>query len=277
MARPPRPQFPDGIYHVSARGNERSPIYRDASDRCQFLELVEHVHERYHWRILCYCLMTNHYHLLAQTPEPNLASGMRQLNGVYAQRFNRRHARDGHLFQGRYGARLVQADGHLLSAVRYIVRNPIRAGLCQNPEEWRWSSHRATLGGEPPWFLDTKALLIHFGTAPAEARERYRAHCEHDEGDDPSAHPLIAGDETFVVTTLGRIQPGPGIPRRYFRNPRPALADLLASPGIDAVAAAHDHGYPLREIARHLGVHASTVSRRLNRHRTKASAATDGT
>jgi len=96
-------------------------------------------------------------------------------------------------------------------------------------------------------------------------------------GPDPVAHPLIAGDETFVVTTLGRIQPGPGIPRRYFRNPRPALADLLASPGIDAVAAAHDHGYPLREIARHLGVHASTVSRRLRRHRTKSSAATDGT
>lgn len=117
MARPPRPQFPGGVYHVSARGNERSPFYRDDGDRRCFLELVAHVRVRYGWRVFSYCLMTNHYHLLVQTPEPNLARGMSHLNGVYAQWFNCRHGRVGHLFQGRYGARLVQADEHLLAAV----------------------------------------------------------------------------------------------------------------------------------------------------------------
>jgi len=111
------------------------------------------------------------------------------VNGVYAQWFNRRHARVGHVFQGRYAARLVQADEHLLAAVRYIVRNPVRAGLCRKPEEWRWSSHRATLGSEPCRFLDTRALLAHYGAASTAARERYRADCEH--GDESDAQPTL--------------------------------------------------------------------------------------
>ena len=262
---------------MSARGNERSPIYRDDGDRRRFLELVAHVRERYRWRILAYCLMTNHYHLLVQTPEPNLARGMRQLNGVYAQWFNRRHGRVGHLFQGRYGARLVQADEHLLAAVRYIVRNPVRAGLCRDPEEWRWSSHRATLGSEPPWILDTLALLAHYGPTATAARERYRAHCREEGERERTDHPLIYGDEGFVVATLERIKPAPGVPRRYLQTPRPQLADLLASADIASVAAAHAHGYPLRQIARHLGIHASTLSRRLRRHRRPPMTATTGT
>ena len=277
MARPPRPQFPDGVYHVSARGNERSPVYRDDGDRRRFIELLAHVRGRYRWRVFSYCLMTNHYHLLVQTPEPNVARGMRQLNGVYAQWFNRRHGRVGHLFQGRYGARLVQADEHLLAAVRYIVRNPVRAGLCRAPEEWRWSSHRATLGREPPGFLDTAALLAHYGPTPAAARERYRAHCEQADEREHPAHPLIDGDKAFIVATLERIAPAPGVPRRYLQTPRPQLAHLLASPDLDAVAAAHAHGYSLREIARHLDTHASTLSRRLRRHPSGSTAATNGT
>lgn len=133
MARPPRLEIANGIYHVVARGNERAAIFWDDTDRGRFLELLAHVVHRYQWRVLAYCLMGNHYHLLVQTPEPNFARGMRQLNGVYAQRFNRRHGRVGHLLQGRYGARLVQEDGHLLAAVRYIVRNPVRAGLAGAP------------------------------------------------------------------------------------------------------------------------------------------------
>lgn len=278
MARPPRLQIPDAIYHVTARGNERACVYRDDGDRHHFLELLADVGGRYRWRILTYCLMTNHYHLLVQTPVPNLAVGMRQLNGVYARGFNRRHGRVGHLFQGRYGARLVQADGHLLAAVRYIVRNPVRAGLCREPHEWRWSSHRAALGLSPPWFLDTKALLAYYGRRPAQARERYRAHCQQEGESERSSHPLVAGDEAFVASTLERLKPAPGVPGRSFRPPRPLLAELLASGDVAAVASAHDRGYSLREIARHLGVDASTVSRRLERERAARSwAATRGT
>ncbi|MBA3381854.1 MAG: transposase [Actinobacteria bacterium] len=268
MARPPRPLLPDGLYHVSARGNERAAIYRDAGDRRLFLELLTKGVERYQWPILSYCLMTNHYHLLVQTPLANLSRGMRQLNGVYAQSFNRRHARVGHLFQGRYRARVVQEDAHLLSAVRYIVRNPVRAGLCHHPAEWRWSSHRAALGQEPRWLLDRARLLTHFGEPRASALKRYRAHCEQEDEDGPPAHPLIDGDDEFVAMTLARLEPAPGVPRRYFQSPRPALTDLLASPERSALVAARSHGYGVREIARHLGIDPSTVSRRLRRQRT---------
>jgi REP element-mobilizing transposase RayT len=251
---------------VSSRGNERSPIYRDDADRRRFLEPLAQIAERYRWLVLAYCLMGNHYHLLAQTPEPNLAHGMRQLNGVYAQSFNRRHARVGHLFQGRYGARLVQADEHLLSAVRYIVRNPVQAGLCRNPEEWRWSSHRAALGREPPWFLDRRTLLAYFGSTRQEARERYRVHCEREDESDRSPHPLIDGDEPFIISSLERIQHAPGVPRRYLRAPRPALVELLSSPdpGRDRcrprsrLLATRDRPPPR--------VNVSTIQRRLRRH-----------
>jgi REP element-mobilizing transposase RayT len=222
-------QIADGIYHVAARGNERGAIYRDSSDRRRFLELLAEVVEHYRWRMLAYCLMSNHYHLLAQTPEPNLSRGMRQLNGVYAQRFNRRHNRVGHLLQGRYGARLVQADEHLIAVARYIVRNPVRAGLCERPSGWRWSSHRATLGAEPPWFCDTAGLLSYYASTREVARRHYRAHTEKtDEEEGSSPHPLIDGSDAFIASSLALIEPTPGIPNRYLRGPRPAFPSRLA-------------------------------------------------
>lgn len=278
MARPPRLQILDGIYHLTARGNERTAIFRDDADRRHFLELVANVRERYHWRIFSYCLMSNHYHLLVQTPEPNLARGMRQLNGVYAQGFNRRHARVGHLLQGRYSARLVQADEHLLAVARYIVHNPVRAGVCERPGEWRWSSHRATLGLERPWFLDTEALLSYYSPTRDVARRHYQAHTEQGDAGEPSTHPVAYGDDAFVASTLKRLEPAPGVPRRYLQAPRPALPILLATCDADtAIASAHEHGYSLREIARYLGVNASTISRRLKRRRGRSRSATNGT
>lgn len=271
MARPLRLQLPDAIYHVSARGNERAAIFRGDGDRRHFLELLANAVKDEHWRVLCYCLMTNHYHLLVQTPFPTLSRGMRQLNGVYAQSFNRRHARVGHLFQGRFGARIVQADEHLLVTVRYVVRNPVRARLCADPGEWRWSSHRAALGTAPPWFLDREGLLSYFGPTHGEALERYRAYCEEHDPPSPDPHPLIDGDEIFTTTTLESVERQPGVPRRYFQRPRPALGVLLVSSGPEAIASAREHGYGVREIARHVGVAPSTISRRLRRR------ATDGT
>ena len=267
MARPLRLEVANGIYHVVSRGNERGAIFRDDADRCRFLELLGQVGNRYHWRILAYCLMRNHYHLLVQTPEPNLARCMRQLNGVYAQWFNRRHARVGHLLQGRYGARLVQADEHLLSVVRYIVRNPVAACLCENPSAWRFSSHRATLGEEPPGYLDTRRLLSYYGPTCELARESYREHTERAGADREPADAVIAGNEAFVAGALAshRQPPPPGVPRRYVRGPRPELSDLLAERDWVSIERAHACGYSLREIANELGCHASTVSRRLKR------------
>ncbi|MGH3109503.1 MAG: REP-associated tyrosine transposase [Gaiellaceae bacterium] len=170
MARPLRLEVEDGIYHLTARGNERKAIYRDDGDRGRFLEILAGALERFDWRCLAYCLMTNHYHLLVRTPKPNLARGMRDLNGIYAQAFNRRYGRDGHLFQGRYRAVLIESDEHLLTALAYVVRNPVRAGLCSNPREWRWSSHRAALGERPPGILAIEELLRHFAPVRVSAR-----------------------------------------------------------------------------------------------------------
>ena len=140
MARPLRIEFPGAVYHVTSRGNERKAIFRDDQDRKTFLDTLKDVTRRYNWLCHAYCLMDNHYHLLIDTPNGNLSIGMRQLNGVYTQGFNKRHGRVGHLFQGRFKAVLVQKDNHLLEACRYVVLNPVRAERVQRPEEWIWSS-----------------------------------------------------------------------------------------------------------------------------------------
>ena len=123
MARPLRIEYPGAVYHLTSRGNERRAIFTDDQDREGFLDLLHQVNRRYHWLCHAYCLMENHYHLLIETPEGNLSLGMRQLNGVYTQTFNRRHDRVGHLFQGRFQAVLIQKDSHLLEACRYIIES----------------------------------------------------------------------------------------------------------------------------------------------------------
>ena len=146
MARPLRLEFPGALYHVTSRGNQRGNIFDDNDDRRQFLLVLQEVCHRYNWICHAYCLMSNHYHLLIETPDGNLSQGMRQLNGVYTQYFNRRHGRVGHVFQGRYKGILVDKNSYLLELARYIVLNPVRAGLVRSAREWPWSSYRATAG-----------------------------------------------------------------------------------------------------------------------------------
>lgn len=129
MARPLRLEFPGAIYHVTSRGNARNAIFLDDEDRVLFLACLGAVVTRFGWWCHAYCLMDNHYHLLIETPEGDLSRGMRQLNGVYTQRFNRRHGRAGHVFQGRFKAIVVDRDSYLLELCRYVVLNPIRAGM----------------------------------------------------------------------------------------------------------------------------------------------------
>jgi len=181
VARPPRLQVADGIYHLTARGNERRALYRDAVDRERFLEILAETLERCNWHCLSYCLMSNHYHLLVRTLEPTLSRGMRDLNGMYAPWCKRRLGRDGHLFQGRYRALLSGSDEHLLAAVASMVRNPLRAGMCKRPCDWPWSSQRALSGQCPPGVLALRELLSHLAREQARARARYRELTE-DEG-----------------------------------------------------------------------------------------------
>ena len=133
MARPLRLEFAGALYHVTSRGDRREDIYLDDGDRQDWLAVLAHVCERFNWVVHAYCQMTNHYHLLVETVDGNLSQGMRQLNGLYTQRFNRRHRQVGHLFQGRYKAILVQKEAHLLELSRYVVLNPVRAGMVALP------------------------------------------------------------------------------------------------------------------------------------------------
>ena len=133
MARPLRIEFPDAVYHITSRGNGRADIYLDERDRESFLQILGDVCRRMRWVCYAYCLMTNHYHLVIETPDANLARGMRQLNGVYTQCFNRHHGHTGHVFQGRYKAILVDRDAYLLELARYVVLNPVRAGMVKSP------------------------------------------------------------------------------------------------------------------------------------------------
>jgi len=146
MARPLRIEYPGAVYHITTRGNARNDIFRDDRDRHNFLDILTETVRRYHWLCHAYCLMCNHYHLLIETPEANLSAGMRQLNGIYTQRYNLRHQTVGHVFQGRYKAVLVEKENYLLELCRYIVLNPVRAGLVELPEYWQWGSYQPTAG-----------------------------------------------------------------------------------------------------------------------------------
>ena len=176
MSRPLRIEFAGALYHVTSRGDGQEDIYLDDADRELFLDVLGEVSERFNWTPHAYCLMGNHYHLLLETPDGNLSKGMRQLNGVYTQRFNRKHKRVGHVFQGRYKAIIVQKQTYLLELARYIVLNPVRARMVRSAKDWPWSSYRATAGMADalPW-LATDWILSAFSDKRSEAVERYKA------------------------------------------------------------------------------------------------------
>jgi putative transposase len=159
---------------VTSRGVRKTDIFNDARDRLRFQQIFKDVVRRLEWRCHSYCLMSNHFHLLVETPHANISRGMQRLNGIYAQWFNWRHGLEGHVFERRFRTVLVEGQVHLLELARYIVLNPIRAGLCLHPGEWRWSSYAETIGDrDRPEFLQTAWLLSLFNREPKRARELY--------------------------------------------------------------------------------------------------------
>ncbi|HEY7196033.1 MAG TPA: transposase [Gaiellaceae bacterium] len=180
MPRPPRIAIPGATYHVFARGNRKASIVEDDVDRTALLRLVNDVFVARRWCCLAYCLMTNHYHVLVETPADDLSAGMHALNGRYARAFNRRHGWKGHLFEKRFGCIAAESDFHLLELCRYVVLNPVRVGLCSDPADWRWSSFGASAGfSAPEPFLDVHRLLSLFGGDAARGRVAYRRFVEN--------------------------------------------------------------------------------------------------
>lgn len=282
MARPLRIEFPGAIYHVTTRGNARGDIFGDDSDRELFLKILGQVVSRFNWLCHAYCLMDNHYHLLIETPEGNLSAGMRQLNGVYTQAFNRAHGRDGHLFKGRFKAILVEKESHLLELCRYVVLNPVRAGMVSVAQDYAWSSYLPTLGKTTkPALLTTDWLLGNFGSVRKEAQRRYRQFVL--DGMTESASPweqltgqIILGSESFAQRAKELFGGGESlaeIPRKQRYVGRPPLQDLINPEGITSkgernrlIRTAHEeHGYTLKEIAQALGIHYTTVSKVVNK------------
>jgi hypothetical protein len=216
--------------------------------------------------------MGNHYHLLIETPDSNLSQGMRHFNGVYTQRFNRRHGRVGHVFQGRYQAILVQKDSYLLELARYIVLNPVRAHLVRGVKDWPWSSYRATAGlTEAPDWLETAWILSAFGQRKSQALKRYRAFVAEGKNQ-PSPwgqlkNQIYLGSDAFVDKMQSRLSPDkdlseiPAAQRRPQAKPLDDYARKSQDRNEAILMAYESGGYSLKAIGDHFGLHYSRVSR----------------
>jgi REP-associated tyrosine transposase len=269
MSRPLRLQYPGAVYHLTSRGNARQKIFLDDTDRKKFLDVVSEVVSRYKWLCHAYCLMDNHYHLLVETPKGNLSLGMRQLNGIYTQAFNRNHRRVGHLFQGRYKAILVQKEAHLLELCRYVVLNPLRVKVRDRVDQWKWSSFKATAGLErAPEFLTMDWILSQFGNKRRNAQARYTSFVREGLENRPWEKlqgQIYLGDEEFLERHTKGMEELKEVPRAQRRGLKPSLAHVLKSGDRGIMEAYREHGYTMKQVAEHLGVHYATISRHLRK------------
>jgi len=269
MARPLRIELAGGLYHVTSRGDRREDIYLGLRDREAWLDIFGEVCQRFNWLCHAYCQMTNHYHIVVETPDANLAKGMRQLNGVYTQYVNRTYGRDGHVFQGRYKGILVEKDSYLLELSRYVVLNPVRAGMVDDAKSWDWSSHQVMLGqtSKPDW-LCTDWLLGQFGGRRSGAIRRYEDFVRSGVGLPPLWDDLqgqvFLGGEAFVERMKKAIPNSDKlheVPRVQRRPAGKSLAHYKML-GRKGMAVAYLSGnYTMQAIADYFGVHYSTVSR----------------
>jgi putative transposase len=200
VPREPRPQFPGAIYHVTARGVRRSPIFTNARERRRFLAVLGETLAGFSWRCLAYCLMGNHYHLVVETPNANISVGMHRLNGAYARWFNRVHDHRGHLFEDRFHSQLIERDSHLLEACRYVVLNPVRAGLVAKPGDWAWSSYRATVEVmTESRLVASSELLALFGSDAESGRRRFAEFVRDGQvSSGPTRHAEVSGTGTWL-------------------------------------------------------------------------------
>lgn len=255
MARGQRIQFKGATHHVMSRGNRKGIIFEDDADRRRFVERLGEATERYRLHCQSYCLMANHYHAIVEVPDGNLSDAMRWLNGVFARDSNRHHHRTGHLLQGRFKSTFVGDDIYLRTANLYVVMNPVRAGLVADPDEWMWSSYRATAGlVTPPDWLDLSWLNWVFGgRSIKDAQRRYREFQRVPSDGGAPEDMLVFGDESLrgiVGENIGETQYQSRVPREYKALGRPSLGALFAHPLPKAernsrILRAHVvHGYP---------------------------------
>jgi putative transposase len=212
MGRPLRVEYAGALYHITSRGNERKKIFLDDGDRKKFLTILEDYHDRYGILIHSYVLMDNHYHLILETPKGNVLKVMHGINGGYTGYFNRRYGRSGHLFQGRYKGIMIDKDSYLIPLSRYVHMNPVRAGVVERPEQYRWSSYLGYIGrGKENEWVEYTWILSQFGSRRLGAKRRYREYTEEalkKRVDNPlkSLHSqVILGGEEFIKRIRGMV------------------------------------------------------------------------
>jgi putative transposase len=282
MARPLRIEYPGAVYHLTARGNRQETIFLNDEDRFGFLDILGKTVSRYNWLCHAYCLMDNHYHLLIETVDANLSSGMRQLNGMYTQFSNRSHKKAGHVFQGRFKSILVERDSYLLELCRYIVCNPVKAGMCSKPGNWRWSSYKPTASGRNvPDYLSVDWILSQFSENRKNAQKLYREFVtagltkKSSPWEEVVGQVMLGGEEFIekVQTYLAGTTTNPEIPRSQRVAGRPTLEEMFVDENVknkikrnEEICRAHlTFGYSLKEIADYVGIHYTTVSRVVSR------------
>lgn len=267
-------EYPDALYHVVSRGVAKRDIYCCDEDRRMFLRILKRAVRAHNLVIHAYCLMGNHYHLLVQTPDANLSRGMHAINGDYAQTHNRIHERAGHLFQGRYSRTLIEKEGYLLAAARYIVLNPVRAGLTDNPAHYPWSSYPYTAGlFDPPDFMHIDGVLSFFCKDLLKAQDRYRRFVFQGITEDVPTElegEAFLGSKEFISGLQDMTHDKreiKDIPRRQRFPGRPGLHDIFPQndPNKEErnrriIVAFREFGYLQREIARHLRLSDAAVS-----------------
>jgi putative transposase len=273
MARPVRVHIPGALYHVLSRGNAKQSIFLDADDYQRFLDLLPETMGRCSVLCCAYCLMWNHFHLLLEASDRPISQMMQQLNSAYGQSFNRRHDRVGHVFQGRFKGLLIDKDEYFLQVLRYIVLNPVKAGVVSDPGEWPWSSYGATAGRcANPSFLDLDRVWRAFDTDVCVARRRFVEFVGTTPHGEPSTGPVVHGSPVFtaqVGTVLETHREDRDISRAERFAVRPSLDELVARSrgGVARDATMREafrrHGYTLSEIGRCFGCHTSTVWRHI--------------
>ncbi len=272
MSRPLRIEFPEALYHITSRGDRREDIYDDESDRNAFLDIFAATIDRYNWVCYAYCLMSNHYHLLIQTPDGNLSKGMRQLNGVYTQSYNRRHKKIGHLFQGRFKGILVEEDAYLLELSRYIVLNPVKAGMVNQVGGWPWSSYASMIGEhQSPDWLSSDYLLSQFSTQRKTAIKRYIAFVDAGLKNGPIwskvKNQIYLGNDSFidhVQAYIGDNQFDVQIPKAQRRGIPKSLSryEKAANSRNEAIVSAYaSGGYSYQQIGDYFGLHFTRIGR----------------
>jgi REP-associated tyrosine transposase len=283
MARPLRIEYPGAYYHVTSRGNEQKDVFKSQKDREKFLSYLESATHRYGAAIHAYCLMSNHYHLILETPGGNLSQIMRHINGAYTTYFNVKRKRAGHLFQGRYKAILIEADEYASELSRYIHLNPVNAGMVTRPEEYQWSSYRSYIGEKthPAW-LKTEFILGYFSKKAANARKKYRLFVEDMLGNEYES-PLngtigssLLGSSGFVeeittqylkdkqasrdVPAVRQLASQP-LPEKTIREVKQAFAENEKLARQAAMHLCHKYsGSTLREIGSHFNVKESAIT-----------------